>query len=159
VVAQYWSLTRTARAHGYEHYEISNYARPGFRSRHNETYWRAAEYLGCGPGACGFLGGVRYANVKPVPRYSEALENGRLPIESSERLTPRQRLAERLFLGLRTSEGVPIGWLAERVQDDARLAQRLQLWQEALLIETTDGWARLTERGFLLSDALFVELL
>jgi oxygen-independent coproporphyrinogen-3 oxidase len=160
VVAQYWALARAAAARGYEHYEVSNYARPGFRSHHNQTYWRAAEYLGCGPGACGFVGDVRYGNVKPVARYCATLEDGRLPIESAERLTPRQQLAEHLFLGLRTTDGVPMAWLAERLQDDPPLARRVQAWrEEALLVETTDGRARLTERGFLVSDALFVELL
>ncbi len=83
VVAQYWALARAAAARGYEHYEVSNYARPGFRSRHNQTYWRAAEYLGCGPGASGFVGDVRYGNVKPVPRYCASLEDGALPIDTS----------------------------------------------------------------------------
>src|SRR5207237_804927 len=73
VVEQYWALTRSAAARGFEHYEISNYARPGFRSRHNQIYWRAAEYVACGPGACGFVGDVRYGNVKPVTRYCATL--------------------------------------------------------------------------------------
>src|SRR6185295_3676901 len=87
VVEQYWTLARAAAARGFEHYEISNYARPGFRSRHNQIYWRAAEYLACGPGACGFVGDVRYGNVKPVARYCATLEDGALPIDTSERLT------------------------------------------------------------------------
>jgi oxygen-independent coproporphyrinogen-3 oxidase len=69
VTEQYWTLARLAADAGFEHYEISNYARPGFRSRHNQRYWRWDEYLALGPGACGFLGQVRYANVKPVERY------------------------------------------------------------------------------------------
>jgi oxygen-independent coproporphyrinogen-3 oxidase len=111
VVEQYWALARAAAAAGFEHYEVSNYARPGFRSAHNLIYWRAAEYLACGPGACGFIGDVRYSNVKPVARYAEILETGRLPLDTWEHLTPRQRLAERLILGLRTADGVPAGWL------------------------------------------------
>src|SRR5262249_50933703 len=92
VVEQYWTLARAAAARGLEHYEVSNYARPGRRSRHNQIYWRAAEYLACGPGGCGFVGDVRYANVKPVARYCAALEDGALPIDTSETLTARQRL-------------------------------------------------------------------
>src|SRR4029453_6086920 len=106
-IDQYWGLARAAAAHGLEHYEISNYARPGFRSRHNQIYWRAAEYLAAGPGACGFVGDVRYGNVKPVARYCATLENGALPIETSEQLTDRQHQSERLFLGLRLADGVP----------------------------------------------------
>ncbi len=160
VIAQYWTVARAAAERGYEHYEISNYARPGFRSRHNLTYWRAAEYLACGPGACGFIGDVRYGNVKPVTRYCGTLEAGSLPVETSETLTERQRLAERLILGLRTSDGVPAAWLDERRRGDGPLSARLDGWREqGLLADTAEGRIRLTERGFLLSDALFVELL
>ena len=102
---QYRALTRLAAEAGYEHYEVSNYARPGHRSAHNQVYWRAEEYLGLGPGACGFLGDVRYGNAKPLERYCATLEAGRLPVATHETLTPRQRLAERLFLGLRTADG------------------------------------------------------
>jgi len=159
VVAQYWALAHTAAARGFEHYEISNYARPGFRARHNQIYWRAAEYLACGPGACGFVGDVRYANVKPVARYCAALEDGALPIDTSERLTERQRLGERLILGLRLVDGIPRAWLDERLAGDAPLARRVATWREAGILTDRDTNVALTEAGFLVSDALFVELL
>ena len=159
VVAQYWALARAAAARGFEHYEISNYARPGFRSRHNVTYWRAAEYLAAGPGGCGYIGDVRYGNVKPLARYCADLERGVLPVGTSERLTPAQRLAERLILGLRTSDGVPTAWLDERAADDAPLARRLADWRSDGLLVDGNGRTRLSEAGFLLSDALFVDLL
>ena len=159
VVEQYWLLARAAAARGFEHYEISNYARPGFRARHNQIYWRAAEYLAAGPGACGHVGGVRYANVKATPRYCETLEAGALPVDFHEALTPGQRLAERLILGLRTAEGVAAAWLDERLAGDAPLRRRVETWRGEGLLTLADGCARLTEAGFLLSDALFVELL
>ena len=159
VVEQYWALARAAAAHGLEHYEISNYARPRFRSRHNQIYWRAQEYLACGPGACGFVGDLRYGNVRATARYCARLEDGVLPIEDGERLDARQRLAERLILGLRTADGVPAAWLRRRAEGDGALSRRLGAWREqALLVEHGDH-VRLTEAGFLLSDALFVELL
>ena len=159
VVAQYWALVRAAAARGFEHYEVSNYARPGRRARHNLGYWRAAEYLAAGPGACGFLGRVRYANVKAIPRYCEALADGALPVASAEQLSPRQRLAERLILGLRTADGVPTAWLEPRLDGERDLRRRIETWRaQALLVDTGDR-VRLTEAGFLLSDALFVELL
>jgi oxygen-independent coproporphyrinogen-3 oxidase len=158
VVEQYWALARAAAARGFEHYEISNYARPGFRSRHNQVYWRAAEYLACGPGACGFVGDVRYANVKPVARYCAALEDGALPIDTSERLTVRQQLGERLILGLRLADGVPRAWLDSRVGGDPALARRVAAWREAGILTDRNDRVGLTEAGFLVSDALFVEL-
>jgi len=158
--AQYRRMTELAAEAGFEHYEVSNYARPGHRSAHNQIYWRAEEYLGFGPGACGFLGEVRYANVKAVDRWAAMIAAGDAPVGSHETLTPRQRMAERLILGLRLREGVPAEWLEERVAlDGSRLRGVLAAWTERGLLVTEDARARLTEPGFLLSDALFMELL
>jgi len=158
-IDQYWRLARAAGARGLEHYEISNYARPGLRSRHNQIYWQAAEYLAAGPGACGFVGRLRYANVKATPRYCETLAGGDLPVGSSEHLSEQQRLAERLILGLRTADGVAATLLDSRLAGDARLRGLVDGWRARALLVDTDGCVRLTEAGFLLSDALFVELL
>jgi putative oxygen-independent coproporphyrinogen III oxidase len=158
VVEQYWALARAAAQHGFEHYEISNYARPACRSRHNQIYWRAGEYLACGPGGCGFVGDVRYGNVKPVARYCATLEGGALPIDTSERLTARQQLGERLILGLRLRDGIPRAWLDERLAGDAALARRITAWREAGILADRGETVALTEAGFLVSDALFVEL-
>ena len=158
--AQYRLMTELAAEAGFEHYEVSNYARPGHRSAHNQIYWRAEEYLGFGPGACGYLGDVRYANVKPVDRWAAMIADGLAPVDSHETLTPRQRMAERLMLGLRMREGVPARWMEERVAvDGSRLPGVLAAWTERGLLVTEGGRARLTESGFLLSDALFMELL
>jgi oxygen-independent coproporphyrinogen-3 oxidase len=158
-IDQYWGLARVAAAHGLEHYEISNYARPGFRSRHNQIYWHAAEYLAAGPGACGFVGRVRYANVKATPRYCQTLADGALPVASSEQLSARQRLAERLILGFRTADGVPATWLETRLDGDPALRRRIETWRAQELLVDLGERVRLTEAGFLLSDALFVDLL
>jgi oxygen-independent coproporphyrinogen-3 oxidase len=160
VTDQYRLLAGRARAAGFEHYEVSNYARPGRRSTHNQVYWHAQEYLALGPGACGFLGAVRYGNERPVERYCARLEAGALPVATHETLTPRQRMAERLILGLRLAEGVPQSWLDERIAlEPGRLPERLDAWRERGLLVVAEGRARLTEDGFLLSDALFAELL
>ena len=160
VADQYRRLLHAAGEAGYEHYEISNYAWPGRRSAHNQIYWRAEEYLGLGPGAAGFLGDVRYVNVKPVERYCALAEAAQLPVGSHETLTARQRLAERLILGLRTRDGIPRAWLEERITlEPGRLPALLETWQERGLLVDEGGRVRLTEAGFLLSDALFVDLL
>jgi oxygen-independent coproporphyrinogen-3 oxidase len=158
-IAQYWTMARAAARQGFEHYEVSNYARPGRRSRHNQIYWRAEEYLAAGPGACGFVGDIRYSNTRPVPRYCAALEDETLPLETFERLDARQRRGERLILGLRTADGVPGAWLDERAEGDRTLQARLVAWEDRALLRRQNGRATLTEAGFLLSDALFVELL
>jgi oxygen-independent coproporphyrinogen-3 oxidase len=158
-IEQYWRLARAAAEAGLEHYEISNYARPDARSRHNQIYWHAGEYLAAGPGACGHVGGLRYANVKATPRYGQVLAGGMLPLASAEHLSPRQRLAERLILGLRLSDGVPADWLEGRLDGDPALRRRVEAWRERGLVADAGARVRLTEAGFLLSDALFVELL
>jgi coproporphyrinogen III oxidase-like Fe-S oxidoreductase len=104
------------------------------------------------------VGDVRYANVKAVARYCATLETGALPIDTAERLTPRQRLGEQLILGLRLVDGVPCAWLDARVRDDAALAAKVVTWREAGLLAEHDDHLALTEAGFLVSDALFVEL-
>lgn len=159
VIGHYWTVVERAASHGYEHYEISNYARSGQRSRHNQIYWRRGEYLAFGPGAAGFIGDRRYTNVKPVARYTQILEEGRLPIDASERLDDRQALGERLILGLRTADGVESAVVSTRVAADAALRRRLAGWRDQGLLVDDGVRTRLTEAGFLLSDALFVDLL
>jgi len=159
VIAHYWAIAERAASHGYEHYEISNYARPGHRSRHNQIYWRRGEYLAFGPGAAGFIADCRYTNVKPVTRYTQLLEEHRLPIDTSERLTDHQALAETLILGLRIADGVDSSLLAARVAGDSALRRRIAAWRDQGLLVDNGSRTRLTEAGFLLSDALFVDLL
>ena len=85
------------RQAGYDHYEISNWALPGFRSRHNLKYWRREPYLGFGAGAHAFDGRFRWANAHDPAAYAAAIENGRLPLEELEEVTPKQALDEELF--------------------------------------------------------------
>ncbi len=93
-------------AAGYEHYEISNYARPGFASRHNRGYWAGHDYLGIGPSAFSTVGMQRWQNVCDYRAYSDRLLAGSSPIESTEALTPEMKRTERIALGLRTRDGV-----------------------------------------------------
>jgi oxygen-independent coproporphyrinogen-3 oxidase len=105
------------------------------------------------------VGDLRYGNARALTRYCSTVESGQLPVETSERLTARQQAAERLILGLRTSDGVPATALAERAAGDRDLSERLARWRAEGLLEDEGARARLTEGGFLLSDALFVDLL
>src|SRR5436305_642095 len=92
---------------GYEHYEISNYARPGFRSAHNRAYWSGADYLGIGPSAFSTIGMKRWQNVPDFRRYGEKISSGESVIGSVENLTPEMKRAERIALSLRTIDGAP----------------------------------------------------
>lgn len=95
-------------AAGYEHYEISNFARPGFRSRHNQVYWRNGEYLGLGPGASSHLDGRRWTNARRLDRWRAALAAGALPAAEEERLGREREMSDTVILGLRLLEGVSL---------------------------------------------------
>src|SRR5438128_8472238 len=90
---------------GYRHYEISNWAKPGFESKHNLKYWRREPYLGFGAGAHSFSGTERWANAHDASAYVAAIQGGRLPVEQHERLTAESALEEEFFLGLRQLDG------------------------------------------------------
>lgn len=91
---------------GYEHYEISNYALPGFRSRHNSSYWTGDDYLGIGAGAHSRMDDRRFANIADVNEYCKRMETGLSPIAFDETVTSAQRINETIMLGLRTAEGI-----------------------------------------------------
>lgn len=108
VADAYLFVSRWLRAAGYEHYEISSAALPGWRARHNQAYWQHREYIGLGPGAHSLTAGTRRANQADVPAYVQALEAGRWPPGQRERLTPAMRRREQLLLDLRRREGIDV---------------------------------------------------
>lgn len=110
LVEMYGMLCRTARANGYEHYEISNFALPGRRARHNAAYWDGTPYLGLGPGAHSWDGLVRRANPRSVHAWHQALAGGRSAFEVEEE-TCVDRLNDRLMTALRTSQGLDVSTL------------------------------------------------
>ncbi len=93
-------------AHGYEHYEISNFTRPGKESRHNRLYWEGEPYLGLGPAAHSYLNGCRWSNTADLDSYCKNLERQRLPVSEEVPLTEEDEMAEAMFMGLRLIEGV-----------------------------------------------------
>ncbi len=131
---------------GYRQYEISNFCLPGQRSRHNAAYWRRTPYLGLGPGAHGFAGNRRYANVADLTRYVAETEAGRLPEARVDRLDRGARRLERMFLPLRTVAGVP---LRDLPAHDAVLArgeaEGLWLQQRGRLALTARGRLRIDD--------------
>ena len=90
---------------GFEHYEISNFSKPGFESRHNLMYWDNAEYYGLGAGASGYVDGIRYKNHGPIRHYMQAVEEGNARVQE-EHLTQTEMMEEEMFLGLRKKTGV-----------------------------------------------------
>ena len=149
---------------GFEHYEVSNYARPGFRSRHNSAYWSHEGYLGFGPSAHSFWqagpGGVplRWGNAPALNRYCDALRKGELPVAMREEVTHAQLCNERIFLGLR-SAGVDLRTLEREFNlpaDRLELARALVGEGSAVL---DGGTLRLTDRGYMLCDEIAARMM
>jgi len=113
-----WSLLA---ASGFEHYEISNFARPGFASQHNLGYWLFTDYVGLGPGASGFVSGRRWTNVSDMAAYLAAVHGGRLPVDSEERLDGRLREGEYVMLRMRLpGAGLDFAAFSNLFREDAR---------------------------------------
>jgi oxygen-independent coproporphyrinogen-3 oxidase len=145
VLAQGRALAEVLTGAGFRRYEISNFARPGFESRHNLLYWRSEDYLGVGAGAVGCVrsdgGAVRWTNHREVGPWLAAVDAGRLPSVSEERLGPSELANERIMLSLRTAEG-----LDTAVLGPARRAE-VEALVRAGLAESSAGRLRLTAAG------------
>jgi oxygen-independent coproporphyrinogen-3 oxidase len=134
---------------GYEHYEVSSFARPGRRARHNSSYWRGVPYAGLGPSAHEFDGAMRRWNVAAYAEWARRIAGGRDPVDDAERLTEENREAETVYLGLRTTDG-----LALRPGE----ASLVQPWEDAGWAERRGDTLRLTPLGWLRLDSLATTL-
>jgi len=160
-------------------YEISNFARPGFHSKHNTKYWDGSHYLGIGTSAHSFDGERRFWNVRNLPVYLEALGDKTLAIEGQENLTEEQIVFEQIYLGLRQTKGLNlekfkaktaqsfflkyenalakffVKGIGQRTENQELLSGQKTLTSK--LLEIQDGHLRLTREGILLSDSVFAE--
>jgi oxygen-independent coproporphyrinogen-3 oxidase len=143
--------------HGYERYEISNFARSvSERSRHNQKYWSGVPYLGFGPSAHSFLPPERYWNLRSVKAYIEAVKSGRLPAAEREILTEEQQITEAIFLGLRKSEGIDIDAFDKKFDKNfkALFGEVIKNLETEGLITTEKNHCALSARGMLLLDSV-----
>jgi oxygen-independent coproporphyrinogen-3 oxidase len=149
------------QAAGYENYEISNWALPGHQCRHNLTYWHNLPYLGMGAGAYSCFGGRRFSNVLAPLEYIRLLRAHQRPEAESETVGRAQEMSETAFLGLRTAMGIHLPTFEQRFGESfAQFAgDRLHFVAEAGLLEQTHDWLRLTKRGRLLGNEVFLRLL
>jgi len=150
-------------AAGYEHYEISNFARPGARCAHNENYWRNGEYVGLGVGAASYVAGERSVATRDLARYGDAALAGAAIPRERERLGGRARAGEALMLALRTADGVDLAAFARRygLRVSETYARELARLRADGLIDLDDARLRLTRRGRFLANeacAAFIEV-
>lgn len=159
--AMYLAAIETLVAAGLEHYEVSNFARPGARCRHNLVYWRGGEYFAFGPGAARHLDGVREVNHRSTTTYIRRVLAGESPVAERERLDPESRARERLVFALRMLEGVERArFQLETGHSLDELAGPALARLVALGMFFDDGDSiRLTRDGLLVSDAIWPELL
>ena len=140
---------------GFEHYEISNFSKPGFESRHNLMYWDNAEYYGIGAGASGYVDGVRYKNHGPIRHYLEAVKAGDARVQE-EVLTLKEQMEEEMFLGLRKKSGVSKKRFEEKFGlsfEDQYGAVVSELTEQGLLVPDRDI-VRMTKQGLFLGDTV-----
>ncbi|BCV20560.1 radical SAM family heme chaperone HemW [Moorella sp. Hama-1] len=157
-LAMYQEARAVLAAAGYQQYEISNFARPGYQCRHNLTYWQNRPYLGLGAAAASSWQGQHWQNYSDLQQYGAAVAAGRLPRAEIETLTRRQQMGETMFLGLRLLEGVDLEVFRQRFGADARqvYARELARLYRAGLVEEGAGRLRLTARGLPLANEVFV---
>jgi oxygen-independent coproporphyrinogen III oxidase len=151
--------------HGYQQYEISNYAKPGYECRHNKNYWNHSNYLSFGPSAHSFwkegpTKGSRWWNVRSIAQYCESIGKNEFPVAGSEVVDKKEMFSEAIFLGLRTGE-LNVAMLQQMYGVDmlATHGEKLKSFSDDDLLRIKDRHITLTRRGFLVCDAIAESLL
>ncbi len=155
LLSHYISIEKHLESAGFEHYEISNYARDEHRSHHNQKYWKRVPVLALGAGAHGFDGKSRYENTDALTDYLESVNRDRLPVKQLEQLNAEQVRLEKIALGLRTSDGFHSSCLSSKGKTEEILQE---LIKEGLLLKDKNGQLRPTCKGMLLADGIALRL-
>lgn len=156
-VAMYFELMDEAARRGFEHYEISNWARPGFESKHNLKYWTGAPYWAFGVSAAGYDGLSRWSNTRNIHEYIEKIERGESPVAEQTELDDEDRQSEAIFLKLRLKNGVNLTEHQTRfgVNIRNRYRDELERLQEAGLVELSEANLRISRAGTVLANEVF----
>lgn len=146
---------------GYEQYEISNFAKPGFICRHNMVYWTGLEYVGFGPGATSFLNGARFRRISNVDIYLEALRDRKNTIQFVENLSTNRAATEAMVMGLRTSKGISRKGIENRygIKITDLVGEALEKYREQGFLEVDDENIRLSDRAYFVSNSIFSDLI
>jgi putative oxygen-independent coproporphyrinogen III oxidase len=159
--AMYELLMEEMEQHGYSQYEISNFSKPGYESKHNLTYWNNDYYYGFGAGAHGYVNGWRRSNAGPLKKYMEQIADGNLPIFQEHQTSKAEQIEEEMFLGLRKTDGVSISHFIEKFDMDP-----LQIFEKEISALIAKKWIEvnkdniyLTKTGRLLGNEVFQSFL
>lgn len=147
--------------HGYKQYEISNFSKPGFESRHNLTYWNNESYYGFGAGAHGYVDGFRISNHGPLKKYMESINNGKMPILEKHKVTIEEQMEEEMFLGLRKTAGVSIVRFEEKFGQNPTALYKKEINEliSRELLNVTEHQIQLTKKGRFLGNEVFQSFL
>ncbi|MFC7681476.1 radical SAM family heme chaperone HemW [Paenibacillus sp. GCM10028914] len=156
----YLLLMNRMKEAGYDQYEISNFAKPGFESKHNMTYWFNEDYYGLGAGAHGYVGRMRHMNIKGVNPYIEAVKHG-LPRLDSFTISQEEAMEDFLMVGLRVLEGISRSRFEQQFGTslDVVFARPLHKMVNAGLLDTTDEGYKLSDKGVLFGNEVFAEFI
>ncbi len=156
----YNSVCAILQKHGFNRYEISNFARQGYQSKHNQKYWQGVEYVGLGLNSHSFIDGVRFYNTKNLNEYITKLTQNKLPIEYTEKLTQEEERTERIMLSLRTSDGLNLAKFKQDFNEDLTItkAQQIKKLQALNLITIKNGFLKITSQNFYLANSIILEL-
>ncbi|MEX0641236.1 MAG: radical SAM family heme chaperone HemW [Pirellulales bacterium] len=159
--AMYTAAIEQLSSAGFEHYEVSNFAKPGHRCRHNEAYWLGESYYAVGPGAARYVAGRRETNHGSTTTYIRRVLASQSPVAQSESLGPEDRARELLVFALRRREGVSPAWFFGRTgfEIQSLVGRELERCLEQGWLETAGGNIRLTHEGLLISDSLWPDFL
>ncbi len=156
-VDMYRLLIEEMEKKGLHQYEISNFSRKGYESKHNLIYWNNEEYYGFGAGAHGYIQGTRYSNAGPLKKYMEPISEGRRPVFSENTPSIKEKLEEEMFLGLRKTKGVSVSHFQRKFSLDPFQTFRpaIEEMTERDLLEIHNDHIRLTEKGRFLGNEVF----
>lgn len=149
------------KSNGYEQYEISNYAKKGFECKHNILYWKCEDYIGLGVSSSGFINETRYNNLCDLDKYEKMIYSGKNPIEWKEKLSIKDEIEEKIFLGLRMNDGIKFKDFYEKYNFnfEEEYKNEIDKLEKIKLIETTDEGIKLTQKGREISNSVFVEFM
>lgn len=161
ILALYEIIYKMLSKEGFKRYEISNYAKPGFECKHNMKYWDDTSYLGLGVSAHSFIDGYRYYNTKRLDTYIDAMNENKSAVYKKEYVSDEEHREERIMLSLRTIKGLDLEKFKQDFKEDLlrSRAEQIKKLTELKMVEVVDGYLRITEPYFYVSNQIILELI
>ncbi len=161
VLALYEIIYKMLSKAGFKRYEVSNYAKPGFECEHNKKYWDDTSYLGLGVSAHSYIDGYRYYNTKRLDTYIDAMNENKSAVYRKEYVSDAEHREERIMLSLRTAKGLDLEQFKQDFKEDLlrSRAEQIKKLTELKMVEVVDGYLRITEPNFYVSNQIILELI